>query len=107
MFSVTTPQEGDQFGMSNGGTDEWPYVRGTGANDAVPSTDCAFDSLGRITEIKATSPTAVDFVRAYDYNGNPKYTEYVHKSTQSELYGTQAGGSPEGPAHAFPPGNAG
>ena len=38
--------------------------------------------------------TIVDFVRAYDYNGNPEYTQYAHKTTRSELYGTQTGASP-------------
>jgi hypothetical protein len=43
----------------------------------------------------------VHFKRAYDYNGNPKYTEYVHQGARSELYGTQTGASPEGPADAL------
>jgi hypothetical protein len=58
-----------------GRTDARVYWKGTGINDEVATTDYTFDSFGRMTEVKAqdaTPTTIVDFVRAYDYNGNPK-----------------------------------
>jgi RHS repeat-associated protein len=89
---------------ANGRTDKRTYWKGTGANDTVATTAYSFDSFGRMTEIDATDTATghiIDFRRDYDYNGNPKYTEYAHKPTRSELYGIQTGQSPEGPADAL------
>ena len=46
-----------------------------GAGDTVATTDYTFDSFGRLTEIDSADSgdtTIVDFVRAYNHNGNPK-----------------------------------
>ena len=82
-------------------TDTRTYRKGTGENDLVAQTNYRFDAFGRMNEIDATDTVGahvVDFRRAYDYNGNPLYTEYAHKTTRSEIYGTQTGQNPEGPA---------
>jgi len=93
------------FGFTAAGrTDKRTYWKGADAGDTVATTDYTFDALGRLTEIHSADSadtTIVDFVRAYDYNGNPNYTQYAHKTTRSELYGTQTGASPEGPADAL------
>jgi hypothetical protein len=82
-------------------TDSRTHRKGTGVNDLVAQTKYKFDAFGRMNEIDATDTAGariVDFRRAYDYNGNPLYTEYAHKTTRSEVYGTQSGQNPEGPA---------
>jgi hypothetical protein len=78
-------------------TDSRTYRKGTGQNDLVAQTNYKFDAFGRMSEIDATDTAGahvVDFRGAYDYNGNPLCTEYAHKTTRSEIYGTQTGGSP-------------
>jgi hypothetical protein len=80
------------------------HQQGIDVNDTAATTDYSFDAFQRLTEVKAqdaTPTTIVDFVRAYDYNGNPLYTQYAHNTARSELYGTQTGASPEGPADAL------
>ena len=40
-------------------------------------------AFGRVIEVKgedASQNTIVDFIRTYDYSGNPLYTEYAHKT---------------------------
>ena len=90
------------FDFTAGGrTDARAYWKGTGANDTVATTAYTHDAFGRLTEIDSTDSgdaSIVDFARGYDYAGNPKHTEYEHKTTRSEIYGTQTGAGPEGPS---------